>query len=125
MFAPIVTSVVAGPSILESNPPVAGERYVLFCAVNGNTNDVSWIGPDGMAVVPDGRITVVVVPGSVTSSALTFSSLSLEDSGQYRCGTPLGNATMTVHVGSKYLYSLSANCSFHCTWRSLEEIQMI
>ena len=93
-------------SIDEDTTPVAGEPYTLTCRVNGTggTLSIEWIGPNSQPIVSGPGITVgdTVTVGTVTTSTLMFSAVSLFDNGRYMCRDLIGNtAARTVTVNGE------------------------
>ena len=95
-------------SINEDTPPVAGEPYTLTCQVNGTggTPSIEWVGPNSQPIVNGSGITVgdPVTVGTVTTSSLMFSAISLFDNGRYMCRNDLvfpSTATRTVRVNGE------------------------
>jgi len=89
-------------TIQQDRDPVAGDNYTLTCTVNGIA-DIDWVGPNGMEIVNSSEITVgeLQETGGVTTRTLTFSALSLENSGRYTCQNNVTNVTRVVSVAGE------------------------
>lgn len=115
------------PLITQINPSSAGTQragsgYSLTCialkTASGLTQSAQtlWRGPDGVAVVTGGSITVAdpVYESLRTRQTITFSSLSTAHAGVYTCEGTLSSPALTTPYQTTSSYTVAISGRSPC-----------
>eukprot|EP00731_Ephydatia_muelleri_P019110 Em0011g1150a len=90
-----------------SSTKYQGSMLTLMCSFgitspNLGLTSIKWVGPAGLPLVPDGRVSILTYSSNTTStlytSNLTISSLSRKDGGLYTCTPAIGPKPPSPYV---------------------------
>eukprot|EP00731_Ephydatia_muelleri_P019165 Em0011g1205a len=86
-----------------SSPNYQGSMLTLMCSFgitspNLGLTSIKWVGPAGLPLVPDGRVSILTYTSTLYTSNLTISSLSRKDGGLYTCTPAIGPKPPSPYV---------------------------